>query len=543
MERLVERLQRCSPAISEILRVSGGAAVSLGVLHAGKIIHTAHFGDLDVTAKGIPDDDSVYHIASLTKAFTAAAIARLVHEGKLDWTSRISDIIPEFRNRDDEVGRHATIVDLLCHRAGLAGANALWVQRRQKMLMPKEQTIRTCVHIPAMAALGERWMYNNWAYGLLAEVVQMASGQRYDDFVQRSLLDPLSMGRTTFGTPDGENVAKAHMSTDDGTPRRVAPPQMTAPHPLAGAGGGKSTVRDLLLFYKSLLHSYQDQNKTGKDFTTDSPFYHANQLFEPMIGIGDSDKEKEGYALGWVRTVLPGKLSVVGRNDAWLGNAKIPLIGKRSPGKVVMYHHGNLVGVLASAYLIPETGTAVIALSNAHPLADPSDWAGQMIMETILGEDGSHDFVQLALDTRNGQLSSYAENAHNVQNAIHTTQARRPLNEYCGIFMNKAQNFSLQVSVQGQCLKMNVQGFDDVSYLLQPYTEDGFYWPVNREEEQCEQYMFAWIWPGIHQVSFQASEGTGIDGLTWYHDPSNHSSELFKRIPEEGIRSPPSKSQ
>lgn len=201
--------------------------------------------------------------------------------------------------------------------------------------MPKEETVRTCTHIHAVAPLGKSWLYNNWGYGLATEIIEQVSGQNYGVFVKKRILEPLQMGRTTFDTLAGDNVVEAHMTSDDGTPCRVPPPPMTTSTPLAGAGGAKSTIRDLLIFYKSLMDAYHNRSRSQDVPSQESPLRHVDMLFTPQIGIAGSNQEEEGYALGWVRALLPRQLSVVGKNDAWLGHSNVPVTGEKSVGKAI----------------------------------------------------------------------------------------------------------------------------------------------------------------------------------------------------------------
>ena len=73
-----------------------------------------------------------------------------------------------------------------------------------------------------------------------------------------------------------------------------------------------------------------------------------------LIRIGEASLDHEAYALGWARTKLPAQLSVLEKHDAWLGHNKVSIVEKKSAGKIVMHHHGNLVGILSSVFFIPE---------------------------------------------------------------------------------------------------------------------------------------------------------------------------------------------
>lgn len=107
---LRKKLQGLEHQISEICSISGNAGPTVGVLHHGQVIHQANFGYRDVEAKITPDSDTVYHLASLTKFVTSAAVAVLVEEGKFKWEFRIKDLLPEFHQENKEVEDNANIL-------------------------------------------------------------------------------------------------------------------------------------------------------------------------------------------------------------------------------------------------------------------------------------------------------------------------------------------------------------------------------------------------------------------------------------------------
>jgi CubicO group peptidase (beta-lactamase class C family) len=104
----VSQLNELHPIIQDILKATGTAGASVGVLHRGQI-WSDHFGVRDHAGSRAPDDNTLYTIGSLTKAMLAQAVAVLVEDGKLDWSTRVSSIIPEFCNSDDLLTNHCTI--------------------------------------------------------------------------------------------------------------------------------------------------------------------------------------------------------------------------------------------------------------------------------------------------------------------------------------------------------------------------------------------------------------------------------------------------
>lgn len=99
------RLKSVTPIIQELLKISGSAGLSPGVLHQNETIYTANYGYQDVTNQVCPTFDTLYWVGSIAKSLTAAAIGALVEDCKLQWDSRVSDILPEFQHQDPEIRR------------------------------------------------------------------------------------------------------------------------------------------------------------------------------------------------------------------------------------------------------------------------------------------------------------------------------------------------------------------------------------------------------------------------------------------------------
>lgn len=98
MKETIDRLQALGPVIIRICAISGTPGVSIGVLHHNEVIYTAGLGIRDVGLSLPPDENTIYHIASMSKAVTVAAVGILVDEKYLDWVTPICTLVPEFNH-------------------------------------------------------------------------------------------------------------------------------------------------------------------------------------------------------------------------------------------------------------------------------------------------------------------------------------------------------------------------------------------------------------------------------------------------------------
>ena len=294
LQRLIRDLE---PQISEILRISGTPGLSLAMSHGGSS-HTAHFGHRDVLSKAPPEDDTIYYLASLTKAFCSAAIGCLVDEGKLAWNTRVAGILPDFELRSDIISQQATVADILSHRTGLAKATSLWYQRKQHFMMPKHETVNTAVHLDAIGSFRDCFHYSNWGYGLATEIIEKITGKSLDTCLGETIFRPLGLVRTTIGTPKSGDIATPYTVMNDGSPCPIKPPPWSDDFGLAGSTAAKSCIRELVRIYTSMLEAYRHQTRTGLTSTPGSPFKQMATIFAPHIATSNGSKHEESYALG-----------------------------------------------------------------------------------------------------------------------------------------------------------------------------------------------------------------------------------------------------
>ncbi|KAL8657088.1 MAG: hypothetical protein Q9226_002263 [Calogaya cf. arnoldii] len=396
MDPLAHRLKSLRPTIDEICRISGTPGVSLGVLHKNEVIHIDNFGYRDVEEKKAPDQDTLYFVASLSNLFTAAGIGILVDEGKLHWDTPVSSILPEFDHPDEIIKNKAGIVDFLSHRSGLAAKTQMWYLEYGRPALSRRETMRFSSYLEVVHVFQQRWLYNNWAYGLADEVTEKVSGKSWDTFLRERIFDPLGMkGTTTKVDPNKENVASAYMALSDGTPYRLPRPRQGDGMLAAGAAGVQSNVRDLLTFYKNVMQADGEQRRGQNPHVTLEPEPASLERF---------------YALGLIQTVLPGSLGIVGLNPMYVEKMPIVRKGIETP-RLCIDHQGSIVPYLSSAHLLPDTNTAIVVLTNSMANNDAAVWIGQLLLETVLDNPDRNDYVAIAKGSVRGLVAKHGKRA------------------------------------------------------------------------------------------------------------------------------------
>ena len=534
MADLPEKLRTLDSRINQILSISGSPGLSLGVLHEGRVVHTAHFGHHNVETDEIANDDTIYHVVSLTKLITAATVAALVDKGILEWDVPIRNYIPEFGKRKDELGQLCTLRDLLSNRTGLPLADAYWGQKGGEFLLPREEIIPTICSLKLRQPFRSSFVYNNWNYGLVGEIVAAVTGKSFGQSARDMILDPLDISRTSFVPEEGQNVAPAYAVLESGQPYRISHPNMSDKVGLGGSFAMRSSIRDLLTLYRSLLEAYTIQSKGVPTSEQVSPFRQVPSLFTPQVPLPKSRIEESSYCMGLYRSVLPQNLGVSSLNNALLGFKRMPIVGGHSSGTAVYHHSGNCPGSLASSFFIPSTQTAVAVVTNSLAFMDPTNFIGQLIVLTILGESQLPDFVPLARLGRSVFLKSYQGLVELLESQKTSVAPQYPLTAYEGEYFNAIGNFSMSFQRQGEGLLMVVQNMPLTRYNLIPYDGNTFYWPACRDEE-VKNCMWPVMSPGYHKLTFEATRSHAIGQVLWQHDPFFKPEAFRKRDTTAGI--------
>lgn len=197
--------KKIAAAIPEIDRLfsdfqvdSHAPGLVYGIVANGRLVHVKGLGVQDLVHRRPVTPDSLFRIASMTKAFTALSILKLRDDGKLSLDDLAETYVPEMRGwtyptRDSPRIR---IRDLLTHSAGFVDDNP-WGDRQTPM--PQEDFTKMLAKgVPFSTAPGSRYEYSNFGYALLGRIIAHVSGMSYRTYVEKSLLVPLGMASSGY---------------------------------------------------------------------------------------------------------------------------------------------------------------------------------------------------------------------------------------------------------------------------------------------------------------------------------------------------------
>ena len=245
--------------VTEFQSRQQNVAISVGVLQRGRIVfrEASGFADKEAGLRAVPL--MAFSSASITKAFTGAALLKLVEEGRIDLDAEIQRYVPDFPRHPS--GTPVTVRLLASHQSGLRH----WGPERNDALYARHfddvrdilPLFRDSAWVPGLQPL-TRYSYSSYGYNVLAMAIQNVSGVSYQQYVTRAVLDPLQLRSVQFDRPGlGGKQRTARYSWYDmidyheltEAPQRV--PDWDYSHNMAG-GGLIANVDDLLTFARAL---------------------------------------------------------------------------------------------------------------------------------------------------------------------------------------------------------------------------------------------------------------------------------------------------
>jgi CubicO group peptidase (beta-lactamase class C family) len=341
-----------------------------------KIIFQRAYGQANHAFKVPNNLDTKFNLGSMGKMFTAVSILQLVEQGKISLDDSLIKILPDYP--DPDIANKVTVYQLLTHTSGFGN---MFNQRYDAT--PKDRLDSNKAHaalfsgIPLLFEPGARWEYSNSGYIVLGLIIEKVSGQSYFDYVREHVFKPAGMSNTdNFKLHDDvSNLAVGYTNMPGGPdqpPRRVLVINSDWLAPGSSAGGGYSTVGDLLRFSQALKNhvllskALVDLATTGKfptgrgtakyGFGMATDIANGVRFFGHSGGAPGISSNLDIYPdIGYIAVVMSnsdtGGINAAQRLRMLLTGQKIPQAIRLQPGKVEA-----LTGIYAFAS--PTGGTA-----------------------------------------------------------------------------------------------------------------------------------------------------------------------------------------
>lgn len=314
--------------------------LGVAIVKDGKVALSKGYGVRKLGESTPVDENTLFGIASNTKAFTSAALAMLVDEGKITWDDPVTKHLPSFQLYDPYVTREMTIRDLLTHRSGLGlgAGDLLWWPPTD---YSREEIIRRFRYVKPATSFRSRYAYDNVLYMIAGQIVAAVSGKGWDDFIKERIFNPLEMttSNTSIAALTGSRDAASPHARVEGTLKVIAPQPLENVGP---AGSINSSVAEMAKWLIAQLNRGQlgdgrrlfseRQSREMWSAQTITP------LGDPPPHLAPLKANFSAYGLGWGLTEYRGFKTVS--------------------------HTGGLLGYVSRVTLVPDLNLGIVVLTN-----------------------------------------------------------------------------------------------------------------------------------------------------------------------------------
>ncbi len=328
--------------------------VAVLIVKDGKVVVQKGFGVLENGKPEKVNENTLFMIASNTKAFTGTAMAMLENEGKCSFDDRVQKYLPDFRMKDPWVAQHLTLTDVMSHRIGMETFQGDFMYWESDL--NSDEVIEKFGKLDPVYDFRAKWGYCNAGFLITGKCLEKITGLTWEQVIRERIIDPLEMNRTLVMTaelPGAQNLASAHTMVDGKL--------QVIPHchidNLAPAASISSSVSDMSHWMIALL---------------DSGRYNGKQVI-PWQAIRKAQYPR----------------SIVRRARHPFNSTHYSLYGfgwnlQDYEGREMISHTGGVDGFVTSVTLMPEEKLGVVVLTNtdANAFYEALKWE---IMDAYLG--------------------------------------------------------------------------------------------------------------------------------------------------------------
>jgi CubicO group peptidase (beta-lactamase class C family) len=371
---------------------------AIGIIKNGNVVFEHAYAYKNTDTKDKVDENTLFGIASCSKAFTAACISILVDRGQLHWDDKVVDVLPGFKLSDPEITANLTIEDILAHRSGFEtfDGDLIWYGTQRST----EEVVRRIRYREIPYGLREKFGYSNLMFITAGEVIKSVTGMPWTEFLKENILDKIDMDLSTTsnrGFENNENAAWPHI---DGKPM-----EFINYDNISSAGAINSSVNDMLHWLKLMLGKGVYE---GDTIFTKSSYYH---LVSPQTLLNAG------------RAETPDGTHFAAYGQGWFL--------KDYQGMKVIYHGGGLPGFHSKVVLVPEDSLAYVILANQLSAMIPA--IDKKVLDFFLNRSDTTDWAAKYLVYEKKQKQSLKEKWGKLaEQRVKNTKPSLDLEKYTG---------------------------------------------------------------------------------------------------------------
>lgn len=414
--------------------------LAVGIIKGDSIFLSKGYGYRNLEQKLPVTGKTIFPIASISKTFTGIDLCLLEEEGKLNLQEPVKEYVPQFMLYNDLLTNETTLIDLLSHRTGLPSHDAVWWGTDKT----REQLFNGLRYLQPNKGLREEWQYSNISYMAAGYILQLVSGDSWETYTQKKILDPLGMSATHFSVKEieGSSDFSYPYAYHNGEMIRRAFRNLDAIGP---CGGINSSLEDMLKYLQMLVGkgSYKDKRIVSEKVLLKAQRPVITIRYRSANGIASA------YGLGFIQESF----------DKYM----------------LLEHRGQIDGFTSVLTLVPEKKIGIILLANTE-VVQPTGILRDRLLQALLGLPLTEVHVKAAKDWLSYTESQQREASTKVQkildrsDRIKGTHPSHSLDAYVGTYSHPAYG-SIRVEKDEEELRISR---DDHRSKLSHYHYDYF---------------------------------------------------------------------
>ncbi len=472
-----------------VLRNTPGLA--FGIIKDGEILLAKGFGYRDYENKVKTTAHTQFAIGSSTKAFTAACVALLVKEGKIEWDRPVIHYMPDFQLFDDFATKEMTAIDLMCHRSGLPRHDMMWYGS----LSTRKEIYDRLRFLKPNKSFRSTWQYNNLMFMTAGMLVEKMSGQTWETFLHDRIFLPLGMtnSNTSVSVMQKANDFAFPYQNEEKVITRMAFRDIDAIGP---AGSINASVTDMLQWVRFQLDEGAWQGQERIDQTDMQMMHQPHMLMDASTVAGDPEISHPAYGLGWFTYQYRGHR--------------------------IVEHGGNIDGFSALVYLIPESDIGIVILTNQNGAGIP-DVLSKCAADLLLDLEPIDWYVRkygTPEKEKEEKEKKKKETEAQAPKRIEGTRLSHPIADYAGKYEHAGYGI-IQIEERNNTLEVQV------NTLVLPLVH--WHYDVFRMEDKMLEISFL--------LNFQTDDKGYISGFSAVVEPAIES-QFFKKLPAQSLTDP-----
>lgn len=385
--------------------------MAIAIVKDDSVIFAKGYGVLDNKKGGQVDANTIFGIASNSKAYTAAALATLVDAGKLNWKDKVKKYVPNLQLYDPFVTENLTIEDLLSHRVGFKtfSGDLLWYNTTYS----REEIIHRMRYLQPTYNFRDGYGYSNLMFITAGQVIENVSGKSWEQYVADTFLKPLGMNRTYTSVNDLKgvnNVASPHAFDENEKPVATTQVAWDSWNPAAGIF---TSVNQQAQWMRLQLN--KGTYKGNRIFSENA----SRNMWAAHNPIPVSKKAEE---------VTPSTHFVAAALGWFVSDYE---------GRKLVYHGGGHEGMNSRTVLVPEEKLGIVILTNSMS-SIMTPLANYTIDQFFLCVPNSRDWSRFNLiAAAKGKEVKGKEETKKEKEKKKVNKPVRDLNEYVGTYRSK----------------------------------------------------------------------------------------------------------